>query len=123
MLLSILTVCIAACSASNLAVGSGGDPWTKLGLSHTEIAVERHAAKQGLKISSYFRPENCALPNLSKNGDKLSMQYTGWLLTGGKKGKKFDSSRNPGRTAFGFTLGSGQVIKVGLYRAEIRTLF
>jgi FKBP-type peptidyl-prolyl cis-trans isomerase len=62
---------------------------------------------------SYYRPAGCAMPHLTKNGDKMSMQYTGWLFSGGKKGKKFDSSRNPGRSAFGFTLGAGQVIKVG----------
>ena len=35
------------------------------------------------------------------------MQYTGSLTNG----KIFDSSRNPGRSAFQFTLGAGQVIK------------
>ena len=35
------------------------------------------------------------------------MQYTGSLTSG----KIFDSSRNPGRSAFQFTLGAGQVIK------------
>jgi peptidylprolyl isomerase len=42
---------------------------------------------------------------LTKNGDKLSMQYTGTLLNG----TEFDSSRRPGRTPFDFTLG-GNVI-------------
>ena len=37
----------------------------------------------------------------------MSMQYTGSLTNG----KIFDSSRNPGRSAFQFTLGAGQVIK------------
>lgn len=35
-----------------------------------------------------------------------SMQYTGWLTSG----TSFDSSRKPGRTAFTFLIGQGQVI-------------
>jgi peptidylprolyl isomerase len=45
----------------------------------------------------------------AKPGDKLVMQYTGWLDDHGKKGKKFDSSRDHG-APFSFTLGAHQVI-------------
>ena len=38
------------------------------------------------------------------------MHYTGWLDEAGKKGAKFDSSRDRGQP-FSFTLGQGQVIK------------
>jgi peptidylprolyl isomerase len=44
-----------------------------------------------------------------KAGQKVSVDYTGWLDDGGKPGKKFDSSRDRG-TPFSFTLGAGQVI-------------
>ena len=37
----------------------------------------------------------------------VTANYTGWL----EDGTKFDSSLNPGRTPFRFTLGAGQVIK------------
>ena len=37
----------------------------------------------------------------------VTVNYTGWLTDG----TKFDSSLNPGRTPFRFTVGGGQVIK------------
>ena len=43
-------------------------------------------------------------------GQQVSVHYTGWLLFGGEKGKKFDSSKDRG-DPFGFALGGGQVIK------------
>ncbi|MDH4175660.1 MAG: FKBP-type peptidyl-prolyl cis-trans isomerase [Betaproteobacteria bacterium] len=43
-------------------------------------------------------------------GQDISVHYTGWLLYGGERGKKFDSSRDRG-DPFGFALGAGQVIK------------
>ncbi len=43
-------------------------------------------------------------------GQDVTVHYTGWLLFGGEKGKKFDSSKDRG-TPFGFALGAGQVIK------------
>ncbi len=43
-------------------------------------------------------------------GQQVSVHYTGWLLFGGEKGKKFDSSKDRGQP-FDFPLGSGHVIK------------
>lgn len=42
----------------------------------------------------------------AKNGDTLTVNYTGTLTNG----TKFDSSLDPGRTPFSFTLGANQVI-------------
>ena len=60
----------------------------------------------------------------SKNGDTLTVNYTGTL----EDGTKFDSSLNPGRDPFVFTVGVGQVIKgwdqgmVGMKVGEQRKL-
>ena len=43
-------------------------------------------------------------------GQTVTVHYTGWLDEAGKKGAKFDSSRDRGQP-FSFTLGQGQVIK------------
>jgi len=45
----------------------------------------------------------------AKAGNKVSVNYTGWLYENGAKGKKFDSSLDRGQP-FQFTLGAKQVI-------------
>jgi peptidylprolyl isomerase len=63
----------------------------------------------------------------AKPGDKVVVQYTGWLDENGKKGKKFDSSYDHGEP-FTFTLGAHQVIPgwdeglVGMKAGGERTL-
>ena len=42
-------------------------------------------------------------------GQMVTVHYTGWLSNGGRRGAKFDSSRDHGEP-FTFPLGGGQVI-------------
>ena len=58
-----------------------------------------------LRIGVKFKPQDCSVT--SKNGDSLSMHYTGTLY---KDGSEFDSSI-PRGSPFDFTLGQGMVIK------------
>jgi FKBP-type peptidyl-prolyl cis-trans isomerase len=43
-------------------------------------------------------------------GQRVSVHYTGWLLYGGERGRKFDSSKERGEP-FDFALGAGHVIR------------
>ncbi len=45
-----------------------------------------------------------------KSGQTVIVQYTGWLYVDGKRGKKFDSSRDRNQP-FTFVLNGGQVIQ------------
>ena len=46
---------------------------------------------------------------LAVPGKTVTVHYTGWLGANGKRGKKFDSSRDHDQP-FSFSLGGGQVI-------------
>jgi FK506-binding protein 1 len=49
-----------------------------------------------------------------KKGDKVSMEYKGWLKAPGQpedKGKVFDSTDKPGRGLFETPIGVGRVIR------------
>jgi FKBP-type peptidyl-prolyl cis-trans isomerase len=46
----------------------------------------------------------------AKSGQNATVHYTGWLWADGKKGNKFDSSKDRGQP-FSFPLGGGRVIK------------
>ena len=46
----------------------------------------------------------------ARAGLEVTVHYTGWLLFGGERGRKFDSSKDRG-DPFSFPLGAGRVIK------------
>mmetsp|Transcript_853 Transcript_853/g.1075 ORF Transcript_853/g.1075 Transcript_853/m.1075 type:complete len:221 (-) Transcript_853:202-864(-) len=80
-------------------------------VAFTGSAEDRVVEKDGLKIITTFLPESCE--RKTKDGDYLSMHYTGTIdesSENGDKGSKFDSSVDRG-TPFSFQLGVGRVIK------------
>ena len=64
---------------------------------------EKQTMSNGLQIEDIKIGEG----NEVKKFDIVTVNYTGTL----EDGTKFDSSLNPGRTPFRFTVGAGQVIK------------
>nr|ADD24479.1 FK506-binding protein 14 [Lepeophtheirus salmonis] len=67
-------------------------------------AVEVEERESGLKIEIHEKPEECN--KMAKNGDMLSMHYTGTL----EDGTTFDSSRDRNEP-FSSQIGVGQVIQ------------
>ncbi len=65
---------------------------------------------------------------VAEPGKKVTVNYTGWVQKDDRKGNKFDSSKEPGRQPFTFTLGAHQVIQgwdegvAGMREGGTRTL-
>lgn len=86
--------------------------------AHT-LGVPQVAVRHGLTVVSHHRPTGCSTGRRSKIGDKLTVDYTGWLCTGGvsnlrkqphscTKGSQFDTTK--GRGPFDLILGTTPVI-------------
>ena len=73
--------------------------------SASASAAEVRTLPSGLKIQE----EEAGKGAEAKAGQTATVHYTGWLDQGGKKGAKFDSSRDRGEP-FSFRLGAGEVI-------------
>ena len=48
--------------------------------------------------------------DIAQAGQQVTVHYTGWLYADGKKGSKFDSSKDR-HDPFAFSLGAGMVIR------------
>lgn len=87
-------------------------------------APEVITAPSGLKYSE----DRMGTGTVAETGKKVTVNYTGWVEKDGRKGNKFDSSKEAGRQPFTFTLGAHQVIKgwdegvVGVKEGGTRTL-
>jgi len=68
------------------------------------VLGEPEVKPSGLKVEYLSKPENC--DKVARNGNMLTMHYTGTL----EDGKKFDSSLDRNEP-FKFQIGVGQVIK------------
>lgn len=80
------------------------------GLSFSALPFAARAQEQitasGLRYTE-VKPGN---GETARRGQTAVVHYTGWLMEGGQKGRKFDSSRDRGQP-FAFPLGAGRVIK------------
>ncbi len=87
-------------------------------------APEVITAPSGLK----YTEDRIGTGAVAETGKKVTVNYTGWVEKDGRKGNKFDSSKEPGRQPFTFTLGAHQVIRgwdegvVGVKEGGTRTL-
>jgi hypothetical protein len=118
--------------SSLIVTGGGGTITASTTATAKQLMIPPIAINRGLRVISYERPPACATSQHSKIGDKLVVDYTGWLCEGPScaKGKQvkslaihgkhcinitpcsiyqqFDSSI--GRGPFKFVLGSTPVI-------------
>jgi peptidylprolyl isomerase len=111
---------VLAAVAAVLALGACGysDPSTPNGAVATEVNASPSPVgpddfNAGAGIKPVKLPDGLQYIDLKtgtgalvKSGDKVTVQYTGWLSTGAE----FDSSRTAGKP-FDVTIGQGQVIK------------
>ena len=105
------------CPVGQVACSSGATPQTSTGATGTatacasqppttdnfKAAVALATLPDGLQEGDFLAGTG-AQPS---SGKKVTVQYTGWL----DNGCVFDTSRQPGRTPFSFTLGQGEVIR------------
>jgi len=75
-------------------------------LADSAQAEQEVATASGLRYVD-VKPGSGAV---ARAGQTAVVHYTGWLYEGGKKGAKFDSSRDRGQP-FAFPLGAGRVIR------------
>jgi|694.fasta_scaffold18596_13 peptidylprolyl isomerase len=93
-------------------------------LFSASAAPEVITAPSGLK----YTEDRLGTGAVAETGKKVTVHYTGWVEKDGRKGNKFDSSKEPGRQPFTFTLGAHQVIRgwdegvVGIKEGGTRTL-
>src|SRR5450759_4938535 len=124
-LVSIKKGLLAVIPLTVLAVAACGypDPYTSTGPVANESpgpaaapspspGTDDFNAGAGLPVVTY--PDGLKYVELTvgtgtaaQSGDNITVQYTGWLSTGGQP---FDSSRPAGRTPFTVQIGRGQVI-------------
>jgi FKBP-type peptidyl-prolyl cis-trans isomerase len=87
----------SAAPSSSPSVSPGADDF------NTCNTISAVSYPDGLKVGDL----KVGAGDAAKTGENADVQYTGWLQS---NGSMFDSSRQPGRTAFTFQIGQGQVI-------------
>lgn len=88
------------------------EPETKITETQKRVVAESSSKSDNIKMQenvTELKIEDLVVGTGAEavNGKLITVNYTGTLTDG----TKFDSSLNPGRTPFEFTLGAGQVIQ------------
>lgn len=81
-----------------------------LGLSVATLPFTALAQEQVTASGLRYTEIKAGNGETARRGQTAVVHYTGWLMEGGQKGRKFDSSRDRGQP-FAFPLGAGRVIK------------
>lgn len=104
---------VKSLGTTGLATGAVG-PFSRFGAFRRQVEVAAPPARTNPDIvtsstglQSITLASGPTTGTAATAGRKLKVNYTGTLLDG----TKFDSSRDPGKSPFEFTLGQGQVIK------------
>ena len=93
-----LVIFIAASNGLVSSLFSGSSANQNIDMQQNQTQTSGQLQIQDVKIGT---------GDVATAGKEVTVNYTGVF----SDGKKFDSSRDPGRTPFTFTLGAGQVIK------------
>ena len=78
----------------------------------SEEAAEQPQAEQGPTVQ--IETVNNGYGRAAETGDRVTVHYTGWLYDENavdNRGEQFDSSRDPGRDRFQFTIDESRVIQ------------
>jgi FKBP-type peptidyl-prolyl cis-trans isomerase len=92
--------------------------------------MDAHAAPEVVTTPSglKYTDDRLGTGAVAEPGKKVTVHYTGWVQKDNRKGNKFDSSKEPGRQPFTFTLAAHQVIQgwdegvAGMKEGGTRTL-
>jgi FKBP-type peptidyl-prolyl cis-trans isomerase len=105
---AILMVVLGCGFVLSQAAPSAKQPAKKLAIVHPNTKFPARVTGDGVKTESGLQYWDIVTGTgaVAKEGDRVRVHYTGWLITG----KKFDSSVDAGRP-FTFALGNGEVIR------------
>jgi FKBP-type peptidyl-prolyl cis-trans isomerase len=104
----------AAVAAPAKAITEAAKPMTDVAkpIADAKAAVSAATASKVVTTASGLKYEDVKVGTgaEAKAGQSATVHYTGWLWADGKKGNKFDSSKDRGQP-FTFPVGGGRVIK------------
>ena len=103
--------CVNGCPVEeqSFTLGDMKNVLTLITLLLLTIAAAGQANMTTTKSGLKYIDAKVGTGDVAMKGNKVSVNYTGWLYTDGKRGAKFDSSLDR-NMPFEFQLGAGQVI-------------